>query len=174
MHVKFADEAVCIGPSQSIHSYLKPSNIIAAAEITNADAIHPGYGFLSENSKFSKMCTEHDIKFIGASSDMISKMGDKASAKATMKKAGVPTIPGSDGIIQNLNTAKIEKACINSFKKDIFDGCTYLFPLMHGILLSLFTNFLTELLLIISITSLKKPSTNKLTDSFLFKPLVIK
>ena len=107
LHVKFADEAVCIGPSQSIHSYLKPSNIIAAAEITNADAIHPGYGFLSENSKFSKMCTEHDIKFIGASSDMISKMGDKASAKATMKKAGVPTIPGSDGIIQNLNPAKI-------------------------------------------------------------------
>ena len=107
LHVKFADEAVCIGPPQSIHSYLKPSNIIAAAEITNADAIHPGYGFLSENSKFSKMCTEHDIKFIGASSDMISKMGDKASAKATMKKAGVPTIPGSDGIIQNLKTAKI-------------------------------------------------------------------
>ena len=75
LHVKFADEAVCIGPSQSIQSYLKPSNIIAAAEITNADAIHPGYGFLSENSKFSKMCSEHDIKFIGASSDMISKMG---------------------------------------------------------------------------------------------------
>ena len=107
LHVKFADEAVCIGPSQSMHSYLKPSNIIAAAEITNADAIHPGYGFLSENSKFSKMCSEHDIKFIGASSDMISKMGDKASAKSTMKKAGVPTIPGSDGIIKNLNSAKI-------------------------------------------------------------------
>ena len=106
LHVKFADEAVCIGPSQSIHSYLKPSNIIAAAEITNADSIHPGYGFLSENSKFSKMCSEHDIKFIGASSDMISKMGDKASAKATMKKAGVPTIPGSDGIIKNLTSAK--------------------------------------------------------------------
>ena len=107
LHVKFADEAVCIGPSQSIDSYLKPSNIIAAAEITNADAIHPGYGFLSENSKFSKMCSEHDIKFIGASSDMISKMGDKASAKATMKKAGVPIIPGSNGIIKNLNSAKI-------------------------------------------------------------------
>tara|TARA_B100001287_G_scaffold276350_1_gene286853 strand:- start:21 stop:1355 length:1335 start_codon:yes stop_codon:yes gene_type:complete len=105
LHVKFADEAVCIGPSQSIDSYLKPSNIIAAAEITNADAIHPGYGFLSENSKFSKMCSEHDIKFIGASCDMISKMGDKASAKSTMKKAGVPTIPGSDGIIQSLKTA---------------------------------------------------------------------
>ena len=106
LHVKFADEAVCIGPSQSIHSYLKPSNILAAAEITNADAIHPGYGFLSENSKFSKMCSEHDIKFIGASSDMISKMGDKASAKETMKKAGVPIIPGSDGIIKNLTSAK--------------------------------------------------------------------
>ena len=106
LHVKFADEAVCIGPSQSIHSYLKPSNIIAAAEITNADSIHPGYGFLSDNSKFSKMCSEHDIKFIGASSDMISKMGDKASAKETMKKAGVPTIPGSDGIIKNLTSAK--------------------------------------------------------------------
>tara|TARA_B100000963_G_scaffold227773_1_gene198663 strand:- start:3247 stop:4581 length:1335 start_codon:yes stop_codon:yes gene_type:complete len=106
LHVKFADEAVCIGPSESIHSYLKPSNIIAAAEITNADSIHPGYGFLSENSKFSKMCSEHDIKFIGASSDMISKMGDKASAKETMKKAGVPTIPGSDGIIKNLTSAK--------------------------------------------------------------------
>ncbi|MEC7415248.1 MAG: biotin carboxylase N-terminal domain-containing protein, partial [Bacteroidota bacterium] len=106
LHVKFADEAVCIGPSQSIDSYLKPSNIIAAAEITNADAIHPGYGFLSENSKFSKMCSEHDIKFIGASSDMISKMGDKASAKETMKKAGVPVIPGSNGIIKNLASAK--------------------------------------------------------------------
>ena len=90
LHVKFADEAVCIGPSQSIHSYLKPSNIIAAAEITNADAIHPGYGFLSKTQNFRKCVQEHDIKFIGASSDMISKMGDKSSAKATMKKAGVP------------------------------------------------------------------------------------
>ena len=105
LHVKFADEAVCIGPSQSIDSYLKPSNIIAAAEITNADAIHPGYGFLSENSKFSKMCSEHDIKFVGASCDMISKMGDKATAKKTMEKAGVPTIPGSDGIIKSLKSA---------------------------------------------------------------------
>ncbi len=101
LHVKFADEAVCIGPPSSAESYLKMANIIAAAEITNADAIHPGYGFLSENAKFSKMCSEHDIKFIGASCDMINKMGDKASAKATMKAAGVPTIPGSEGILKD-------------------------------------------------------------------------
>ena len=101
LHVKFADEAVCIGPPSSTDSYLKMSNIIAAAEITNADAIHPGYGFLSENAKFSKMCSEHDIKFIGASAEMINKMGDKASAKATMKAAGVPTIPGSEGILKD-------------------------------------------------------------------------
>ena len=101
LHVKFADEAVCIGPAPSSESYLKMANIIAAAEITNADAIHPGYGFLSENAKFSKICEEHDIKFIGASADMISKMGDKATAKATMKAAGVPCVPGSDGIIED-------------------------------------------------------------------------
>jgi len=101
LHVRFADEAVCIGPAASSESYLKISNIIAAAEITNADAIHPGYGFLSENSKFSKICEEHNIKFIGASPDMIDKMGDKATAKATMKAAGVPCIPGSEGIIED-------------------------------------------------------------------------
>ena len=101
LHVKFADEAVCIGPAPSAESYLKIPNIIAAAEITNADAIHPGYGFLSENAKFSKICDEHKIKFIGASADMISKMGDKATAKATMKAAGVPTIPGSEGLIKD-------------------------------------------------------------------------
>ena len=101
LHVKFADEAVCIGPAPSSESYLKISNIIAAAEITNADAIHPGYGFLSENAKFSKICEEHGIKFIGASEEMISKMGDKATAKATMKAAGVPCVPGSEGIIAN-------------------------------------------------------------------------
>ena len=106
LHVRFADEAVCIGPASSAESYLKSSNIIAAAEITNADAIHPGYGFLSENSKFSKICQEHKIKFIGASPEMIDKMGDKASAKATMKKAGVPTIPGSEGIVDNLEDAQ--------------------------------------------------------------------
>ena len=105
LHVRFADEAVCIGPAQSSESYLKPANIIAAAEITNADAIHPGYGFLSENSKFSKICDEHGIKFIGASAEMIDKMGDKSSAKETMKRAKVPTIPGSNGIIDSLDQA---------------------------------------------------------------------
>ena len=106
LHVRFADEAVCIGPPPSSESYLKAANIIAAAEICNANAIHPGYGFLSENAKFSKICKEHGIKFIGASSDMIEKMGDKATAKATMKAAGVPTIPGSEGIIESFNQAK--------------------------------------------------------------------
>ncbi len=106
LHVRFADEAVCIGPPSSAESYLKISNIIAAAEITNADAIHPGYGFLSENARFSNICEEHGIKFIGATADMINLMGDKASAITTMKKAGVPTIPGSDGIIPTLEEAK--------------------------------------------------------------------
>ena len=106
LHVKFADEAVCIGPAPSAESYLKIPNIIAAAEITNADAIHPGYGFLAENAKFSKICDEHKIKFIGASADMISKMGDKATAKATMKAAGVPTIPGSEGLIKDFAQCK--------------------------------------------------------------------
>lgn len=110
LHVKFADEAVCIGPPPSNLSYLKMSNIIAAAEITNADAIHPGYGFLSENSKFSKICQEHGIKFIGASPEMIDRMGDKASAKATMKAAGVPCVPGSEGILESYEeAAKIAK-----------------------------------------------------------------
>jgi acetyl-CoA carboxylase biotin carboxylase subunit len=106
LHVKFADEAVCIGPPPSAQSYLKMSHIIAAAEITNADAIHPGYGFLSENAKFSKICQEHNIKFIGASPEMIDKMGDKATAKATMKEAGVPCVPGSEGILESLEDAK--------------------------------------------------------------------
>jgi len=105
LHVKFADEAVCIGPPQSSDSYLSIPKIISAAEITNADAIHPGYGFLAENAQFSQICSEHNIKFIGASSQMISKMGDKAVAKATMKKAGVPVIPGSDGIVKTLDEA---------------------------------------------------------------------
>ena len=99
LHVRFADEAVCIGPAPSSESYLKIPNIIAAAEITNADAIHPGYGFLSENSKFSKICSEHKIKFIGPSPEMIEKMGDKATAVSTMNLAKVPTIPGSGGAI---------------------------------------------------------------------------
>jgi len=106
LHVRFADEAVCIGPSNSSESYLKIANIIAAAEITNADAIHPGYGFLSENSRFSKICDEHKIKFIGASPEMIDKMGDKATAISTMQAAGVPTIPGSNGIIETYDQAK--------------------------------------------------------------------
>ncbi|AOW08501.1 acetyl-CoA carboxylase biotin carboxylase subunit [Flavobacterium gilvum] len=106
LHVKFADEAVCIGPAPSNLSYLKMSNIIAAAEITNADAIHPGYGFLSENAKFSKICQEHNIKFIGASPEMIDRMGDKASAKATMIEAGVPCVPGSEGILDSYEDAK--------------------------------------------------------------------
>ncbi|MEZ0005481.1 acetyl-CoA carboxylase biotin carboxylase subunit [Flavobacterium sp. 28YEA47A] len=106
LHVRFADEAVCIGPPPSNLSYLKMSNIIAAAEITNADAIHPGYGFLSENAKFSKICQEHGIKFIGASPEMIEKMGDKATAKATMKAAGVPTIPGSEGLLESYEQTK--------------------------------------------------------------------
>ena len=110
LHVKFADEAVCIGPAPSSESYLKISNIIAAAEITNADAIHPGYGFLSENARFSKICEEHGIKFIGASPEMIDRMGDKANAKATMKAAGVPCVPGSDGVIETFeDCVKIAK-----------------------------------------------------------------
>lgn len=106
LHVRFADEAVCIGPASSSESYLKMNNIMAAAEITNADAIHPGYGFLSENAKFSKICNEHNIKFIGASPEMIDGMGDKASAKTTMIQAGVPTVPGSEGLLDDLDHAR--------------------------------------------------------------------
>ena len=106
LHVRFADEAVCIGPASSSESYLNIPNIIAAAEITNSDAIHPGYGFLAENANFSKICAENEIKFIGASPEMINGMGDKAAAKETMKIAGVPTIPGSDGIIEDFEECK--------------------------------------------------------------------
>lgn len=106
LHVRFADEAVCIGPPPSNLSYLNIPNIIAAAEITNADAIHPGYGFLSENAKFSQICRDHGIKFIGASPEMINAMGDKASAKDTMKKAGVPVIPGSDGLLDSADQGR--------------------------------------------------------------------
>jgi acetyl-CoA carboxylase biotin carboxylase subunit len=104
--VRFADEAVCIGPAESSKSYLSISNIIAAAEITNADAIHPGYGFLSENEKFSRVCQEHNIKFIGALPEQIASMGDKASAKATMIAAGVPCVPGSVGLLKDIEDAK--------------------------------------------------------------------
>jgi len=101
LHVRFADEAVCIGPPASKHSYLNIPNIMSAAEITNADAIHPGYGFLSENAEFAEVCNDYNIKFIGPTAHMINSMGDKATAKATMKKAKVPVIPGSDGLIPN-------------------------------------------------------------------------
>jgi len=102
LHVSFADEAVCIGPPASKQSYLNIPHIIAAAEVTNAQAIHPGYGFLSENTSFARVCQEHGIKFIGPSPEAISKMGDKATAKETMQKAGVPTIPGSDGLLTSV------------------------------------------------------------------------
>lgn len=103
--VRFADEAVCIGPPSSTDSYLNIPNIIAAAEITNADAIHPGYGFLSENSKFSRICAENGLKFIGALPEQIEAMGDKATAKATMIKAGVPCVPGSEGLLEDAKHA---------------------------------------------------------------------
>ena len=106
LHVRFADEAVCIGPAASSESYLSIPSIISAAEITNADAIHPGYGFLSENAKFSRICAEHGIKFIGATAEQIDKMGDKATAKETMKEAGVPCVPGSEGILESLEHAR--------------------------------------------------------------------
>ena len=105
LHVKFADEAVCIGKPQSSESYLNIPHLMAAAEITNADAIHPGYGFLAENAKFAQICTEHGIKFIGPTPDMISSMGDKITAKETMIKAGVPVVPGGEGLLQSLDEA---------------------------------------------------------------------
>ncbi len=101
LHVRFADEAVCIGPPASNESYLNIPAVLSVAEITNADAIHPGYGFLAENSQFSKICQENSVKFIGPSANMIDRMGDKSNAKKTMKAAGVPTIPGSDGLIDS-------------------------------------------------------------------------
>ncbi len=106
LHVRFADEAVCIGPPASKESYLKIQRIMAAAEITNAEAIHPGYGFLAENAEFSRICQEHNIKFIGPSPEMISAMGDKSTAKANMIKYGVPVVPGSDGNISDLKIAQ--------------------------------------------------------------------
>jgi acetyl-CoA carboxylase, biotin carboxylase subunit len=106
LHVKFADEAVCIGKAQSSDSYLNIPHLMAAAEITNADAIHPGYGFLAENAKFAQICTDHGIKFIGPTPQMISSMGDKITAKETMIRAGVPVVPGGEGLLQNLDEAK--------------------------------------------------------------------
>ena len=106
LHVRFADEAVCIGPPTSKESYLSIPKIMAAAEITNSDAIHPGYGFLSENAEFSKICNESGIKFIGPDWKMIEKMGDKVTAKETMKEAGIPTVPGSDGLLNSIKEGK--------------------------------------------------------------------
>ena len=106
LHVRFADEAVCIGPAPSNESYLKIANIIAAAEITNADAIHPGYGFLSENAKFSEIVNKHGIKFIGPNAEIISKMGDKIEAKRIAKKYGLPVIEGSEGGVKSFEEAK--------------------------------------------------------------------
>ncbi len=106
LHVKFADEAVCIGKPQSSESYLNIPHIMAAAEITNADAVHPGYGFLAENAKFSQICADHGIKFIGPNADMINSMGDKITAKETMIKAGVPVVPGGEGLLESVAHAK--------------------------------------------------------------------
>ena len=106
LHVKFADEAVCIGRPQSGDSYLNIPHLMAAAEITNADAIHPGYGFLAENAKFAQICNDHGIKFIGPTPDMINAMGDKITAKETMIKAGVPVVPGGEGLLQSVDEAK--------------------------------------------------------------------
>ncbi len=106
LHVRFADEAICIGPPPGNESYLDMVRIISAAEITGAEAIHPGYGFLAENAEFAEICDSCNIKFIGANADTIRKMGDKAEAKLTMKKANVPVVPGSDGILKDLNHAQ--------------------------------------------------------------------
>ncbi|HMO61487.1 MAG TPA: acetyl-CoA carboxylase biotin carboxylase subunit [Ferruginibacter sp.] len=110
LHVKFADEAVCIGKPASVDSYLNIPHIMAAAEITNADAIHPGYGFLAENAKFAQICTETGIKFIGPTPDMINAMGDKITAKQTMIAAGVPVVPGVEGLLESVEHAKTEAA----------------------------------------------------------------
>ena len=106
LHTKFADEAICIGPNESAKSYLNIPSILAAVELTNADSIHPGYGFLSESAKFASICDDNNIKFIGSSSETINLMGNKSLAKDTMKKVGVPIIPGSDGNVDSLEQAK--------------------------------------------------------------------
>ncbi|MEO7176559.1 MAG: biotin carboxylase N-terminal domain-containing protein, partial [Saprospiraceae bacterium] len=106
LHVRFADEAVCIGPPASKDSYLSIQRIMAAVEITNADAVHPGYGFLAENATFAEVCKEYGIKFIGPTPQMIRKMGDKITAKDTMIKAGVPVVPGSEGLLKDVKSGK--------------------------------------------------------------------
>ena len=112
LHVRYADEAICIGPPPSAHSYLHIPAIIAAAEITDVDAIHPGYGFLSENAHFAEVCADCNIKFIGPNPAVIRKMGDKAEAKRTMREAGVPVTPGSEGLLDDEDIAVIEAARI--------------------------------------------------------------
>lgn len=106
LHVRFADEAVCIGPPASVDSYLNIPRLMAACEITNADAIHPGYGFLAENADFAEICSEYGIKFIGPTPEQIKKMGDKITAKSTMIEAGVPVVPGSDGLLKDIDEGK--------------------------------------------------------------------
>ena len=106
MHVKLADEAICVGKASPLDSYLNIKNIIEAACLTGCDYIHPGYGFLAENSQFAKICEESNIKFIGPSHEVINLMGNKSNAKALMKSAGIPVIPGSDGTLKNLKQAK--------------------------------------------------------------------
>ena len=101
LHVRFADEDVCIGPAPAAQSYLNVPQIIAAAEVTGAEAIHPGYGFLAENAEFSEICSRSDIVFIGPTPDQIRSMGDKATARRTMTELGVPTVPGSDGVVSD-------------------------------------------------------------------------
>lgn len=105
LHVRFADEAVCVGPPASSLSYLHMANIMAAVEITNADAVHPGYGFLAENADFAELCARYNIKFIGPLPEHIRKMGDKITAKETMIAAGVPVVPGSEGLVKDIKTA---------------------------------------------------------------------
>jgi len=102
LHVRFADEAVCIGPPSSKDSYLSIPRIMTAVEITNADAVHPGYGFLAENADFAEVCNEYGVKFIGPSPEMMRKMGDKVTAKETMIAAGVPVVPGSEGLVKDV------------------------------------------------------------------------
>ena len=106
LHTRFADEAICIGPNESSKSYLNIPSILAAAELTDSDAIHPGYGFLAESSKFASICKENNIKFIGSDAEIINMMGNKSFAKDTMKKVGVPVIPGSDGNVNTYDEAK--------------------------------------------------------------------
>nr|HRD18652.1 biotin carboxylase N-terminal domain-containing protein [Candidatus Neomarinimicrobiota bacterium] len=106
LHVRFADEAVCIGPPESKNSYLKMANIISAAEVTNSDAIHPGYGFLAENADFAQMCEDNEILFVGPHPAAIRTMGNKAQARETVKKAGVSVIPGTDTVVKNIEEVK--------------------------------------------------------------------